>query len=82
MIFFKHASEAKANTVDKVSWKRKFAIFPKCVMMNEANNTKMYVWLEFYEVRLYWEEGHGWWREYRLPEAQNFWKEDANSYDM
>lgn len=75
MIFFKPVITVNANTEDKVSWKKKFAFFPRCVMMNEAKNTKTYVWLDFYEVRQYWVPGWGWCRENRLPGAQSFWEE-------
>lgn len=80
MIFSKCASEPETNTKDKVSWRKRFAIFPQCVAMDEASNTETYVWLGFYEVRRYWEKDHGWWREYRLPEAQNSWREDADCF--
>jgi len=82
MIFTKKVTAFKNPTQETAPWVRRFAFLPKCVYEDKSNNTKVYVWLNLYEVRLYLDSAHGWWREYRVPGAQNFWKEDANSYDF
>jgi hypothetical protein len=75
MIFYKHGTEARANTKDKSVWKKRFALFPVCVSMDDSGQKK-YVWLGSYEVRVYQEENHGWWKEYRLPGSDTTWKVD------
>jgi hypothetical protein len=81
MIYSREAEEAVCNTEEKAVWKRKFALLPKCVSLDTTKRMKTFVWLDYYEVRLYWVEKKGWCREYRLPGAQTSWKVDANTYD-
>lgn len=77
MIFSKKSSSREYQTEDKKLWKKRFALFPACVYID--NTGKMYyLWMGFYETREYYErESDKWWRENRLPSSANIWREEV-----
>ena len=82
MIFVRQTHEAvkQANTKEKVIWETKFAFFPKKIA--EKDGLSLYVWFQFYELRLYWGGGPGpeCYFDYRLPGASQTWTERTYLY--
>ena len=81
MVLTGKSREGKYYTVDKVDWERRYALLP-VLISKDGEGVEKSVWLDWYETRTFYEEGHGWWRELRFLGSPDVFKEDANRYDF